>query len=454
MKDNRKKGPRLQEAPTEDITKSMPFSNDAEKGVLSCFLHNPTDLLNDAKATIPTDSFYHASNRLLYEVMLELREADRPVEFIALSQHLQDKALMDKIGGPGVLAELLDFVPTPTHYGYYKGILRDKWICRRIIGTCTGSIQRAYEYQDDVHELARGFSEDAVELYQHVVNGSALTIGCDLAAVHDDMVEMSGRKGIQTRLPFIDRYFGGLQETALILFGGNKGAGKSSLVRQIGWRAAAMDGVPTDLITVEMSRVQYYQCICCLEGVRSENVLRQEFTKEEIDIFKRLRDNAKKVPLRIHDDITHIDEAISRIQLGVMKRGVKLVVVDMPQRLSGDNPKSRERELSGIFWKLKQAAKKHSITILAPIHLNAELGALGAQDCENHADQVLIMAPAKHETTLLEPRMKTLFKITKNRYGPNWKRCLFWFDGPHYEFEEDMETDEDIVKKADSKKKR
>src|SRR3954447_4883148 len=86
-----------------DITKSMPFSEMAEKGVLSCLLANPTDLLNDAQVTIPPEAFYHSANRLLYEVMLEFNNGHRPVEYIALSQYLQDKGLIDKIGGHGTL---------------------------------------------------------------------------------------------------------------------------------------------------------------------------------------------------------------------------------------------------------------------------------------------------------------------------------------------------------------
>lgn len=440
--------------PQKDMLPPMPFSNDAEKGILSCFMHNPTDLLEDAKVTIETEAFYHPANRFLYEVLLEFHNAGLPVEYIALSQHLQDKKQIDRIGGQGALAELLDFVPTPTHYGYYKETVLSKHRLRRGINLCTGTIQRAYEYQEDVNEWARQFSEDAVEFYQQVVNGAALQAGTDLGAIHDEMAAGIGVKGIQTGLPWFDRYFGGLCETRLILLGGKKGAGKSSLVRQIGW-AIAKKGIPTDMITVEMSKVQYYQCLCCLEGVKSESILRQEFTAYEIDVFKRMRKEAPKYPLRIHDDITTIDEALSRIQLGVLKRNVKVVIVDMPQRLSGDNPKSRERELSGIFWKLKQSAKKHNITILAPIHLNAELGALGAQDCENHADQVVIMAPEKKtEPDLIETREKVLFKITKNRFGPSLKRCLYWFSGNHYQFTEDGETDADIVSSQEAKTSR
>ena len=52
-----------------DPTRSMPWDSDAEKGVLSCFLHDPTNLLNDAQVNIPDEAFYHPANQLLYKVM-------------------------------------------------------------------------------------------------------------------------------------------------------------------------------------------------------------------------------------------------------------------------------------------------------------------------------------------------------------------------------------------------
>lgn len=468
MSDDKKPAKKLKQAtapPAHDITQSMPFSNDAEKGVLSCFLHNPADLLPDARTRTHPEAFYHPGNRLLYNVMQELATAGKPIEYIALSQHLQDTKQIDFIGGQGALAELLDFVPTPAHYGYYMGILNDKWKLRRIIGHCTTQLGRCYEYQEDVPELVRIYGEDTVELVHQMQAGDGAEKGSDLAEIDDERIATAGQRGIPTGLPWFDRYFGGLQKTALILVGGKRGAGKSSLARQIGWRAArgvpGVDGmtggippVAVDLITVEMSKVQYYECLCCLEGVSSDSVLKQEYSAQEMEIFRRVRADAKKIPLRIHDDIKNISECCARIQLGVMKRNVRVVVVDMPQRLTGNQErgKSRERELSEIFWMLKETAKNLAITIIAPIHLNSDLGALGAQDCENHADQVIIMAQnSSHEPTLIEPRQKVIFKSTKNRFGPAFKRCLYWFDGPHYHFQEDGETDMDILTKEEAR---
>jgi hypothetical protein len=149
----------------DDPTRSLPWDSDAEKGVLSCFLHTP-DLLSDAQANVPDESFYHPANQLLFKVMKKFHEGGkRPVEYIALTNYLRDADLLDKIGGPGMLSELLNFVPTPAHYGYYKGILKDKLDLRRIIHACTTTVSQAYEHQEDLAT----FLSDAEERIASVV---------------------------------------------------------------------------------------------------------------------------------------------------------------------------------------------------------------------------------------------------------------------------------------------
>ncbi|MEZ0274419.1 MAG: AAA family ATPase [Roseimicrobium sp.] len=130
---------------------SLPWDADAEKGVLSCFLQNPTTLLSDAEAHLPDVAFYHPANRLLYQVMKQFHNGGtHPVEYIALTAYLRDTHQLDAIGGPAMLSELLHFVPTPVHYGYYKGILRDKLQLREIITTCLDTAARAQDHQPDV----------------------------------------------------------------------------------------------------------------------------------------------------------------------------------------------------------------------------------------------------------------------------------------------------------------
>jgi replicative DNA helicase len=431
--------------PSPDITRSMPFSNDAEKGILSCFLHNPEPLLADAPDHIPPEAFYHAANRLMYEVMQQFRDEGRPIEYIALSQWLMDKGLMDKIGGQGALAELLDFIPTPTHYTYYRGLVRDKWIFRKGIQIGTEHVEKAYANQaDKPDEWVDKFAADAVELQRQVQQGSTVRDGLDISRVHDEMVDTMYETGPSTGFPWLDKTLGGLIRTALTLFQGKRGIGKSAFTRRIAWHAACA-GIPTDIYTVEMTREQYYRGICCIEGVNGNSFLQGSFTNAELEIMKRLKERGRSIPLRLHDDAKTVAEVINRMRASKLKRQMRLTVVDMPQRLIGDRKEGRERELSNIFLDLKNAGKDLDCTVLAPVHLNAELVSRGSEDIENHADHVVIMAKDKEKPSPLDRGQKILLKCTKNRYGPEGGRCLYWFVGKHVRFEEDGETELDIA---------
>lgn len=148
-----------------DFMQSLPWDSDAEQGVLSCFLQTPTALLPDAEVHLPDEAFYHPANRLLYRVMKECHASGtRPVEYIALTNYLRDTDQLDAIGGAGMLSELLNFVPTPAHYGYYKGILRDKMHLRDVIVACMETAARAHEH----HENVSLFTTEASERFARI----------------------------------------------------------------------------------------------------------------------------------------------------------------------------------------------------------------------------------------------------------------------------------------------
>jgi hypothetical protein len=53
------------------INRALPFSDEAEKGVLSCLLQDPNERLSDCRVTLPALAFYHDANRTIYEKLLE-----------------------------------------------------------------------------------------------------------------------------------------------------------------------------------------------------------------------------------------------------------------------------------------------------------------------------------------------------------------------------------------------
>lgn len=286
----------------------MPFSNDAEKGLLSCFMHNPADLLPDAATSIPAEAFYHAANRLLYEVMLEFDRMRKPVEYIALSQHLRDKvdvggvALIEKIGGQGMLAELLDFVPTPTHYGYYKKILNDKHLLRRIIGACEETRGQCFEYQEDVMMLATQAEARMFDILSTAQSGKASAQATVPAkeAVADWLdylqrqIDNRGKiNGLSTGLADVDRTLWGIDDSEgeVTTISGRPGDGKTAAGVSITESLGCAQGVPGIIFSQEMSITQW--------------LTRQVLGQAEIDTAKGLtahfsrEELSKKIPARV-----------------------------------------------------------------------------------------------------------------------------------------------------------
>src|SRR5688572_21950258 len=49
------------------INRALPFSDEAEKGVLSCLLQDPNERLSECRVNLPIAAFYHEANRTIYE---------------------------------------------------------------------------------------------------------------------------------------------------------------------------------------------------------------------------------------------------------------------------------------------------------------------------------------------------------------------------------------------------
>lgn len=404
----------------QEITRSMPFSNDAEKGVLSCFFHNPADLLPDAQSSIPEEAFYHAANRLLYEVMLEFSAGGkRPVEYIALSQHLQDKGLMEKIGGQGVLAELLDFVPAPTHYGYYKGILIDKWNLRRIIALCQDGLTKAYEFQEEgaralVAELEAGMFDLMQDMQTCQAGHAQMVDGKDAAREwldHQEQVYKNRGKvsGVTTGIHEIDLTLHGVDdgEGEVCTIAGRPAMGKTAKAVTIIEHNIEL-GVPGAIFSIEMSRNQLqsrlYLGAC---GVDTSKAITGMYSRGELRDVTRKAGEMGMQPWSImdHSGMTTADLR-AQVQMLKRKKGIRWIVVDHLHLLQPVTKKGQADErgqLVEAMETLHLLKKQFNLAIFLLVqmdrasdkkaHLPPTLSDLsGSASIEQYSDHVIFIA--------------------------------------------------------------
>lgn len=432
---------------------SLPWDSDGEEAVLSCFLLDPGTLLPEAELTIPDDHFYHPGNQVIFKEMKDMLYHGKPVEYVALTGWLKDKGLFDRVGGAVYLSKILNSLNSSAAFNHYRTRLKDKYLLRKGITICdmTASEGRSF-HGEDASVWTEKLAAEALQLHQTAIQKSGSFQGADLAQMHSEMIADMDKQGVPCPFPWFNEKFGGCLEGTVQLHGGKRGIGKSAITRQVAWYTAGKHKIPTEVITFEMGRKQEFQRLCSLEGVDNGSWLKGTLTAQELETVEFMKRASPQIPLRIHDDVKTIEQVVSRIRMGVLKRKTRIWIVDGPQRIKGDKSEGRERELSGIVWALKELAKDHALTIICPIHLNADGGSRGSEDMENHADLVVKYAKdSSHKPTLLEPWTRILAKIDKNRNGPEGDRCLFEFLGKHLRFKQIGETELDFAEKKPSR---
>ena len=115
-----------------EVPRSMPYSEDGEKGVLCSLLLSPREVADICVLHLRHQAFYIPAHQIIYTLVLEFGDKCKPIDFISLKQALKDRNQLEEVGGPEFLADLYNFVPTAANASYYIDIVREKDVLRRL----------------------------------------------------------------------------------------------------------------------------------------------------------------------------------------------------------------------------------------------------------------------------------------------------------------------------------
>ena len=104
-------------------------SNEAEMGLLGALLLKPEELDNINALIMPED-FYHKPHRLIYQEIIELKASGKDIDTIILSESLNSKNLLSRVGGTYYLTGLLEECPAPSRAVEYARIIKKHAISR------------------------------------------------------------------------------------------------------------------------------------------------------------------------------------------------------------------------------------------------------------------------------------------------------------------------------------
>lgn len=439
----------------EAVLDRLPPQNlDAEMCVLGAMLLDK-EAIAQAIEHVRRDYFYKEANAAIYQAIIELYDANQPVDIVTLSEHLKKKKELESAGGAAYISALLEAIPSAANIGHYLAIVREKALLRRLITAASGIVGRCYEGPEDINEVLDEAERAIFEISERRATAGFVKVG-DLIKHSIETVESLYQKkeyvtGVPSGYTDLDTMTAGFQPSDLVILAARPSMGKTSLALNIVEHAAITEKIPCAVFSLEMAREQLVLRMLCSHARISSHNVRTGFISEKHD-FPKLVNAAGRLataPIFIDDSpsISVLEMRAKSRRLAARER-VGLIVVDYMQLMRSVSRKAenRQQEISEISRSLKALARELNVPVIVLSQLNREAEARpdhrprlsdlresGA--IEQDADVVLLLFREEYyEPDNEDAKGKAEVIIAKQRNGPVGSvKLTFLEDCTHFE---------------------
>jgi replicative DNA helicase len=365
------------------VDRLPPHSVEAEQGVLGCVLLSPADSLGECVQAFKPgpDVFYDLRHRTIYETLVEMYDKKEAIDLITVQQRLKDRQQLDAIGGLPYIMSLPDAVPSAANLEYYQTIVKEKFLLRKMIQTCTEVVGRVYEHEGEVDKLLDEVERDILRLGESRVESATDTIKELVHKAITTIEHYHQRQGMLTGVGTgfidLDKMTSGLHEGEMIVIAARPSMGKTSLAMNIAEHVAVDLRLPVGVFSLEMTAESLVLRMLCSRARVNLRNIRDGFLAERD--FPKLTGAAGKLagaPLFIDDS-----SGLSILQLRAKARrmhqqfGVKLFVIDYLQLLhsTARRAENRQQEIADISNGVKGLAKELGVPVIVLSQLNREM---------------------------------------------------------------------------------
>ncbi len=124
-----------------------PQSLEAEQAVLGALLVSG-DGVSRIVDLLDPEYFYRKAHQVIFAAILDLYEANEPIDIVTVSQFLKDEGKLENIGGRQYITDLSLSVATTANLEYYAKLVQEKAILRQLIKAGTEIVGTCYEETD------------------------------------------------------------------------------------------------------------------------------------------------------------------------------------------------------------------------------------------------------------------------------------------------------------------
>lgn len=371
----------LQSTSYSQAVRAIPYSHEAEQGLLGSILIAPDDVLNEHLPAIRPEFFHIPSHRLIYESLLRLWDTKKPVDFITLTDSLTSTGHLEEAGGAAYVTDLFTLVPSAANASHYIEILREKHILREIITTCTDCSSKAYQQEETVETLLDEVEQKVLAIAEDRYKDTVFRMEKEVMKAIDTIEHLYKNRGSLTGLPTgfknLDNLTSGLHEAEMFVIAARPSMGKTALAMNIAEHVAVHAQKPVAVFSLEMSTQQLVQRLLCSIAHVNLKKARDGFLSQHD--FPKLTNAASKLSQSrfFIDDTAGLSVMELRAKARRLKaqHDIQLIIIDYLQLLRSTSRRAqdnRQLEISEISSGIKALAKELELPIVVLAQLNRQ----------------------------------------------------------------------------------
>lgn len=381
------------------IDENLPHNFLAEKMILSCLIAN-SDTIEMTLQILPINAFYFKNHQEIYKSLIEMYESQVLIDTLTLTTFLQDKGLLETIGGLKVVVDLITQVPNVIYLEEYIRLVKDKFIRRSLIKLGYETINSGHVTNISLETILNDCETKLFNLTNEIKPQKVFS---SAELLNDIFFELKEKflnpisSGLASGFCDLDALTQGFQSSDLIIIAGRPSIGKTALSLNIASNIIKTSNLPVLFFSLEMSKKQIMYRLLSMEAEISQMRLRSgKLDQKDWLKLNKVIQMVSKLPFFIDDtsDLS-IQDIKSRLRTILFEQSqIGLIIIDYLQLMQNSKSRNENRvqEISQITRSLKIIAREFDVPIIALSQLS--------RNVENRIDQKPILSDLRESGSI------------------------------------------------------
>ena len=358
-------------------------AREAERAVLGGLMLE-THRFDTVIQVIKENDFDGKDHQIIFQSMSELIEENKPLDPLTVSEKLDNKNSLNKVGGKDYLIELATSTPSAANLEAYAEIIRQRSITRKLMKANSEISELINNPQgqdgnallDKAESMIFALNDESSQNDQSLQSMKEL-IPSTMDRLHEMSNKAGGLIGSSTGFKDLDTKLQGIQNGDLIVVAGRPSMGKTAFAMNIAENVLLEkdnDGavlifsleMPGEALTTRM--------LSGMSKLNQQNVRSGMLKDNELKLLLSEGERLKNLPLWIDDSslLTPMElRAKARRLARQEENGLSLIVVDYLQLMQlPTSTENRVNQISEISRSLKSLAKELNVPVIALSQLN------------------------------------------------------------------------------------